>query len=83
MKLCRQKSRLGKVPEWGPEKRSGICRPGWGFQAELRGVQAKLWSIPDFQVGPKTPKMIRNGRRIHGDRFSSQTDDSGPVLDHF
>ena len=38
-----------KVPEWGPEKSSGICRPGWG-------VQAKFWPSPDFQLGPKTPK---------------------------
>ena len=35
-----------KVPEWGPEKSSGIGRPGWGFQA-------KFWPSPDFQVGPR------------------------------
>ena len=46
-----------KVPEWGPEESSGICRPVWGFRV-------KLWPRPDFQVGPKTSKMIRNGSRI-------------------
>ena len=24
-----------KVPELGPEKSSGICRPGWGFRAKF------------------------------------------------
>ncbi|MEC8197905.1 MAG: hypothetical protein VX228_16885, partial [Pseudomonadota bacterium] len=24
-----------KAPEWGPEKSSGICRPGWGFRAKF------------------------------------------------
>ena len=28
-------------------------------------------------------EQVRNGRRIHGDRFSGQTDDSGPISDHF
>ena len=28
-------------------------------------------------------EQVQNGRRIHGDRFSSQTDDSGPISDHF
>ena len=36
-----------KVPEWGPEKSSGICRLGWGFGD-------KFWPRPDFQVGPTT-----------------------------
>ena len=48
-----------KVSEWGPEKSSGICRPGWG-------LQAKLWPRPDFQVWPKTSKVVRNGFRIDG-----------------
>ena len=35
-----------KVPEWGPEKSSGIGRPGWGSWA-------KPWPSPDFKVRPK------------------------------
>ena len=40
-----------KVPEWGPEKSSGTCRPGWGFQAKFG---------PDliFKSGPKHQKWI-------------------------
>ena len=28
-------------------------------------------------------QQVRNGRRIHGDRFSGRTVDSGPISDHF
>ena len=35
-----------KVPELGPEKSSGIGRPGWG-------LKAKPWPGPDFKVRPK------------------------------
>ena len=28
-------------------------------------------------------QQVRNGRRIHGDRISGRTVDSGPISDHF
>ena len=50
-----------KVPEWGPEKSSGIGRPGWGSWA-------KPWPSPDFKVGPKPsfgPALIFKSGQKH------------------
>ena len=50
-----------KVPEWGPEKSSGIGRPGWGSWA-------KPWPSPDFKVGPKPsfgPALIFESGQKH------------------
>ena len=45
-----------KVPEWGPEKSSGICRPGWGFRAPGWGFGAKFGPDLIFKSGPKHQK---------------------------
>ena len=47
-----------KVPEWGPEK---VLE-----SAGLVEVSRPSLARPDFQVGPKTSKMSRNGSKIHG-----------------
>ena len=50
-----------KVPEWGPEKSSGICGPGGGSWA-------KPWPSPDFKVGPKPsfgPALIVKSGQTH------------------
>ena len=50
-----------KVPEWGPEKSSGIGRPGWGSWA-------KPWPSPDLKVEPKPsfgPALIFKSGQKH------------------
>ena len=50
-----------KVPEWGPEKSSGTCRPGWGFRAPGWGVGAKFGPDLIFKSGPKHQKWPEMG----------------------
>ena len=45
-----------KVPEWGPEKSSGTCRPGWGFRAPGWGFGAKFGPDLIFKLDQKHQK---------------------------
>ena len=50
-----------KVPEWGPEKSSGICRPGWGFRAPGWDFGAKFGPDLIFKLGQKHQKWFEMG----------------------
>ena len=50
-----------KVPEWGPEKSSGTCRPGWGFRAPSWGFGAKFGPELIFKLGQKYQKWSEMG----------------------
>ena len=45
-----------KVPEWGPEKSSGNCRPAWGFLAPAWAFGAKFDPDLIFKLGRKHQK---------------------------
>ena len=51
------KKMQNKVPEWGPEKSSGICRPGWGFRDPGWGVRSKFGPDLIFKLGQKHQKQ--------------------------
>ena len=50
-----------KVPEWGPEKSSGTCRPGWGFRAPGWGFGAKFGPDLIFKLDQKHQKWPEMG----------------------
>ena len=77
------KTFIEKCSGMGPRKKFRNLQAWLGVPGPWLGVRGQVWPRPDFQVGPKTSKMVRNGRRIHGDRFSGRTVDSGPISGHF
>ena len=50
-----------KVPEWGPEKSSGIGRPAWGFLTPAWGLRAKFGPDLIFKLGSKHRKWLEMG----------------------
>ena len=41
-----------KNPEWGTEKRSGICRPGWGSRAKFGSALIFKWATSQVLAQP-------------------------------
>ena len=93
LKICKLKPRLGipgkcdeqlaeKNPEWGPEKSSGICRPGWGFRAKFgpdlifkSGQKHQKWS----EMGPESTVWAETWSRSMPGPFRSLWDGSNPL----
>ena len=48
----------------GPRKKFPNLRALLGGPGHVSALQATLWPRSDFQVGPETSKMVRNGSRI-------------------
>ena len=71
-----------KVPEGGPEKSSGICRPGWGFRAKFgpdlifkSGQKHQKWS----EMGPESTVWAENRSRSMPGPLRSVWDGSNPL----
>ena len=71
-----------KVPEWGPEKSSGTCRPGWGFRAKFgpalifkSGQKHQTWP----EMGPESTVWPENRSRSMPGPLRSVWDGSNPL----
>ena len=71
-----------KVPEWGPEKSSGICSPGWGFGPSFgpdlifkSGQKHQKWP----KMGPESMVWAEHRSRIMPGPLRSVWDGSNPL----